>query len=239
MGVKTKKKDQIGPVAGAVTVIGALFVTYWPVAVALLVILIIVLVIRSSNKEKERKQEEERMENLRQEKRALEARLLTVQNAISPVHSESLSGTPGQIEHRFRSYVSNHTEALNAAIRQANKAMNPKSFFDAEEKYQEEIEVLCKAEMQDVFPLNPVPSAVKAKHEANLPNNINEMLSRMWNSCQGQAAGLKTLRGKQNRIKSFFEIISFYTDRFFPVNLTLIEQMKKEAQEQYGLEELE
>ena len=236
MGVRTKKKDQNSPIIIAIVAIGAFFVVYWPVAVALLVILIIVYAVHSSKKEKEQQEDEERLKRLRQEKHEMEMRLLAVQNAISPVHSESLSGTPGQIEQRFKSYVANHTEASNAAIEQQNKAANPKTFFEAEDKYQLEIKALCRAEKQDVYPLKPNPSDVKADHEANLPGNINDMLSRMWQSCRENAAALKTMRGKQNRIKSFFEVNSLYTDRFFPENVALIEQKKEEAREQYGLE---
>ena len=239
MGVKTKKKDQIGLFSVVIIVIGGFLVTYWPVAVVLFVIIAIALAIKLSKRKKQEEEEAEKAARVLYEKREMEKRLLSVQNAITSIRSDTLAGSYSQIEQRFQAYVNRHTEALNAAAKQMDTTNNPKVFFEANEKYMSEIEALCKTETQDVFPLNPSPSDIKEKHISDYPQNINEMLERMWNSYEAQAAVLKTDRGKRNRIKSFFDVLSLYAEHFSPDNLNFIEKKRVEAYSKYGLEESE
>lgn len=236
MGVRTKKKDRISPVVGSAIVVVALLLKYWYIAVSLIVILLVVLIVRNAAEKKERQHEADVIAQLQAEKEVLNQRLLAVQNAISPIHSDTLTGTPKQIEQRFHAYISNHTTSLNDASQKMNKADNPKSFFEAADKYKEEIEALCKAENQDFFPIKPLPSDIKKQFEQELPENINSMIIRMWKSYQEQAVKLKTDRGKKNRIRTFFDVISLYSDKYYSENLITIRNLGIEANKQYGLE---
>ena len=177
-----------------------------------------------------------KMKRMAEDAALLNERLLAVQNAISPVYSDTLTN-PNQLPKRFQTYLANHTDALNDALHMIHKADNPKAYKEAKRKYDIEIDALCRAENQDLIPLDPLPSNVKRDFYENEPKVINEMLSRMWKKYQEQAIDLKTQKGKKNHIKSYFELLSMYTDMFYPENFTKIQKQRAKAREKYGLEE--
>ena len=162
--------------------------------------------------------------------------LLDVQNAISPVYSDTLTGSPKQIVKRFQTYLTNHTKELNNALIMLHNADNPKAYKDARLKYDKEIYALCQAEKQTLIPLNPLPSKIKKQFDQDEPRLINEMLSRMWQKYQEQALALKTQKGRRNHIKSYFEILSINTDMFYSENMDRIRLFYSQAIEKYGLE---
>ncbi len=164
--------------------------------------------------------------------------LLELQNAISPVISNTLTASPKQLTSRFHTYVKNHLIALNEAKDKMCEANNPKTFINGKQRFLQEIDALCRAEQQEIFPLKPSSSEIKRDFEKKEPGIINGMLSRMWKNCQEEALVLKTQKGRINHIQAHFKMLNLYTELYYPANYQEIKKQKEQAQREYGIDEL-
>lgn len=113
-------------------------------------------------------------------------------------------------------------EEANRWIKDAKK---PNIYFSNFDKAIQILEVLNSYRFKYKFH-NPTPAAQLQILQTEYENYTKNFIINYWNQTIKVANNLKTTNGKQNRIQSFFEDLSSYSERLTPELLRFVESLK-------------
>ena len=151
--------------------------------------------------------------------------LIAMQNFLYSTGSNSLTKTPQQVLNKASSFVNNRKDKLAKSFEKMNNADNPKKFFDSLTNANDIIKEMNYFNSISGGIIRGLDEIVD-NFNNDLPNDINNMIDRTWESFRLDAIKLTKEDSKKKKLQSFFELMDIYSNRMYPQNLEHIEEIK-------------
>lgn len=129
-----------------------------------------------------------------------------------------------QIHRRLESLVMNKLYKMSSNKTWIRDSVKPDIFFS---NYEELMYVLSDLiEFECCFPFyKPIPSEIKQEYTLSRSKLTDDFIYRWWDSVLNQTSGLKTVKGKQNKIEKSKEQLLRYKKYLSDANINLINQL--------------
>lgn len=156
--------------------------------------------------------------------RARIANLIELQNYLTGVKSASLDMSEKELLRALKQYVHRRSQIMQDCQNILNKTKSPKTFFSRLDLFME-----TKKELEGLEAVKPGTLQMKFATDDQFTILKNEMIDRFWMDCVEKSINAASPKGKDAKIKAFFETLALYSDRLSQENQDHIESYRQEA----------
>ncbi len=160
--------------------------------------------------------------------RARIANLIELQNYLTGVKSASLDFSEKELLRTLKQYIHRRAQIIQDCQNILNKTKSPKTFFSRLDLFFE-----TKKELEGLEEVKPGTLQMKFATDAEFAILKNEMIDRFWLDCVEKSINAASPKGKDAKIKAFFETMDLYKDHLSDENQLHIDSYREKAMELY------